>query len=329
MHLIAAFAQRLVTGSGAQRPARDGQHLGCVSRPLWHWGGLDVFFACGGDRLLAQVRPVDLSLRLQLRQHIALAPLGGFRIAPRRKSRRRLRNSGQHRGFRQGELARVLGEIVPRRFLDAVAPTAKVHMVEIEVQDLVLGELVLQAPRQDELPHLSCQGAFGGQEHQLDHLLGDGAAALRGSTGDDVSADRPQDTAVVEALVLVEVRILGSEDGENHVPGDLRHWNHGPTLGEYLADDLLMTVIDPRGLRGLVVPQGADGWKVAAEVRVRAQHEQRAYHQRRTDQFRQHRAAARLPLLALGRLALGRLALGRLALCLLRLLACHLVRRRL
>ena len=55
---------------------------------------------------------------------------------------------------------RRLAEVVARRLLDAVAAVAEVDVVEVELEDLVLGELLLEAPREERLADLAAEGAL-------------------------------------------------------------------------------------------------------------------------------------------------------------------------
>ena len=72
-----------------------------------------------------------------------------------------------------------MAEEAARRGVDAVGAAAEIDPVEIELEDLVLGELRLQRQRQDRLADLAAEGAVVGQEDVAGELLGDGRAALR------------------------------------------------------------------------------------------------------------------------------------------------------
>ena len=104
-----------------------------------------------------------------------LAALGrGLGIARRRQARRRLQETGKQCRLRQGNIARRLVEIAPRRGLHAIGAGAEIDAVEIHLQDLVLGILVLQPKRQQHFLHLALQRAFRLQEQVLGELLRQG-----------------------------------------------------------------------------------------------------------------------------------------------------------
>ena len=76
-------------------------------------------------------------------------------------------------------LARGLAEIALRGGVDAIGACAEIDAVEIELENLGLGELALEPERQHQLLQLAREGALLGQEQVLGELLGDGRAALR------------------------------------------------------------------------------------------------------------------------------------------------------
>ena len=119
-----------------------------------------------------------------------------------------------------------------RRRLDAVGAVAEVGDVEVALEDLLLGVLLLVRDGQLELAGLARQRGLGGgdalllggglrQQRQLDELLGDRRAALGLAVGGVV--DRGAKRALeVECTVLVEPRVLDREDRLLHDRRDLR-----------------------------------------------------------------------------------------------------------
>ena len=69
--------------------------------------------------------------------------------------RRRLHQAGDQRRFGHVEVARVLVEVALRGGLDAVALVPVVDLVQVHLQDLVLGELLVQLIGQDDLARLA------------------------------------------------------------------------------------------------------------------------------------------------------------------------------
>ena len=76
-------------------------------------------------------------------------------------------------------VGRAVAEEAARGGVDAVGAAAEIDAVEIELEDLVLGEAPLERQRQDALADLAAEGAAVGQEDVAGELLGDGRAALR------------------------------------------------------------------------------------------------------------------------------------------------------
>ena len=114
----------------------------------------------------------------QIVEHDVGAGARGRQVDVRRELRRRLEQAGQHRGLGQVHVARRLVEIELRRGVDAEGAAAEIGAVEVELQDLVLGQPRLQPDRQERLLDLALDGALVGQEQVLGELLGDRGAAL-------------------------------------------------------------------------------------------------------------------------------------------------------
>ena len=158
--------------------------------------------------------------------------------APGRRERRpvirRLNHAGDRRRLAQREVRDVLAEEQPRGLGDAVhgerAALAQVHVVQVELEDLVLRRLALEDERHVLLGQLSLQRLLGRQEEVLDQLLRDRAAAdqvrpIAAHVGDD-GAHRPDD---VDAGVVVEAAVLDGEHRLNHARGN-RGERHAPAL---------------------------------------------------------------------------------------------------
>ena len=96
---------------------------------------------------------------------------------------RRLEQAGEHGGFRQIDVARRLVEVVARRRVHAEGAAAHIGAVEIELEDLVLGQPRFQPQREKRLLDLAVERALVAQEQVLGELLGDGGAALHDAAG--------------------------------------------------------------------------------------------------------------------------------------------------
>ena len=93
-------------------------------------------------------------------EHDLRALLGAVEIARRRQPRRRLYQAGEHRRFRQRDLARGFSEITLRGLLDAIGARAEVNAVQIKFENLRLGEFPLQPDREHRLLQFAMDGAL-------------------------------------------------------------------------------------------------------------------------------------------------------------------------
>ena len=143
----------------------------------------------------------------------------------------RLEQARQHGGLRQGDVTHRLAEIELRGRLDAIGTAAEVGTVEIELEDLLLGEAGLDPDRQEGLVHLAADGALGAEEQVLRHLLGERGAALHHVIGARVLDDGAEGADHVDAEMVEEARILGGQHRLDHV-----RWNVGQGNGVVLAD---------------------------------------------------------------------------------------------
>ena len=76
----------------------------------------------------------------------------GFDIGGRRVIGRRLDQAGDDRRFAQAQMIGAVAEEAPRGGVDAIGAAAEINSVQIELEDLVLGEFPLEREGQDRLP---------------------------------------------------------------------------------------------------------------------------------------------------------------------------------
>jgi hypothetical protein len=93
-------------------------------------------------------------------QHVSAAVVGRFVVAERREARRRLRQSRQHRALRHVEVADLLAEVGARCLADSPRAAAEIDLVQVEREDLVLGEVLLEAARGSS-PSLAIEALLG------------------------------------------------------------------------------------------------------------------------------------------------------------------------
>ena len=150
-------------------------------------------------------------------QHDARAALGGGEIAARREHGRRARQRRQHRGLGQGELARRGAEIDMRRPVHAIGAGAQIDAVQIELEDLRLGQRLVERRGVEQLLELAREGALRRQEHDLGHLLGDGRAAGHHMARAHIEPGRAQEPAHVDAVIGPEASVLHRDEGGGQI----------------------------------------------------------------------------------------------------------------
>ena len=146
---------------------------------------------------------------------------GAWRICQRVEFRRGLGQTGDHRGLRQVEFGHRLAVVHARRRPDPVRAVTQVDLVEIELEDLFLGEFSFYSKGKEYLAELARVGLFAAEIEIACHLHGDGAAALLLLSGERELYAGPQQAAVVHARVLKEVCVLGRQECLDHVFRDL------------------------------------------------------------------------------------------------------------
>ena len=126
----------------------------------------------------------------------------------------------------------MLAKEAERRCFGAVQAVPEVHLVQVHLEDLVLRELLFEAPRQHRLFQLSYECLVGGKEAPTRELLRQRATALRGATGADVAHRRRDDADNVDAAMIVEALVLDRDDRVHEVRRHRRQRRIDPALLE-------------------------------------------------------------------------------------------------
>src|SRR6202011_3742622 len=92
--------------------------------------------------------------------------------------------------------------------LHAVGLMPVEDLVEVEGQDVVLGEATLELEREGRLPDLAFNRVRAPHEHPLDELLGNRAGALLHPLMRQVGDRRGDDAAEVDPLMGVKLSVL-------------------------------------------------------------------------------------------------------------------------
>ncbi len=190
----------------------------------------------------------EVALLVHQPEHEVAPLLGGGRVAHRVVGGRALGDPGDRRGLQVRHLGRRLAEVPLRSCLDPVGVHAELGDVQVRLEDLVLGHLLLERDRELRLPELARVALRpvglarrlrpGGvarpdgllDQDVLDVLLGQRRGALGAARGLQVADQRPDHALGVDAPVLVEPLVL---DGDDRLPqrlGDGRQRDDHPVL---------------------------------------------------------------------------------------------------
>ena len=183
----------------------------------------------GGDGLVVLLFGDELLLQ-HFGQHPVHAVLGQLGLGDGVVGAGGVGGAGHKGGLGHRQVLGRLAEVVPGGGLDPVGGGAEGGDVEVALEDLLLGVLLLQAEGELHLPQLAGHGALGGvaddlvvvvlqaglDERVAHVLLGQRGCALTRAAG-VVGHQGPHHAGGVDALVLVEALVLDGDDGVLHV----------------------------------------------------------------------------------------------------------------
>ena len=169
--------------------------------------------------------------------------------------------------LRQAELVERTVEIVERRLGDAVVARAEIDLVEIELEDALLGVGLLDAKGQDGLADLAGERGLVVQEEVLGDLLGDARGAFRPLAGiGDVGEHGAQDADEIDAGMGEEALVLGRHEGLGHALGHGGDRHEHPLLAGILGQQASVGRVEARHGERLVVGQLLVVGQAVAEV---------------------------------------------------------------
>ncbi len=216
--------------------------------------------AAAGDneRLLERLVGIDLpdpAIFEKTVDHVVAALDGAVMVLDRMQQGRRLRQRGEVGGFRHREFVHGFVEIDQRCGRDAVSAEAKIDMIEVELENLVLGIGALDSHRQQGFLDLANERHFAAEEKVLGDLLGDRGGALGPTVGSEilhVKQCRARHAGEIDAAMLVEILVLGSQEGV----GD-QFWNRldrqiQPAFPGIFAKQLAVSRMNARHDRRLI-----------------------------------------------------------------------------
>ena len=99
---------------------------------------------------------------------------------------RRADRCRDHGRLGQRELFGVLAEEEPRGRFDAIRAVSEVHLIRVQLEDLILGEVLLDLDGEERFVDLAAEGFVGREEDLLGELLRQRRRALRPAPLDDV-----------------------------------------------------------------------------------------------------------------------------------------------
>ena len=196
----------------------------------------------------------------QVVEHDVGAGARGGQVDVRRVFGRRLEQAGEHRGFREIDVAHRLVEVEMRRAVDAEGAAAHIGAVEIELQDLVLGEPRLQPDREERLVDLALDGALVGQEQVLRQLLGDRGAALAHAAGLRVGHQRAHGAGDVDAEMVVEAAVFGRQRRLDQIVRKILQRDRIVVLDAAAADRIAVAVEEGHREIGFLQPVFVGGF---------------------------------------------------------------------
>ncbi len=202
-------------------------------------------------------------------QHVVGAGAGGGKIDMRRIFGRRLEQAGQHGRLREGHVLDRAAEIELGRRLDAECAAAHIGAVEIELQDLLLGQVGFEPEGQEGFIDFARDGALVGQEQVLRQLLGEGRAALHHAGRAGVDGQGAQEADRIDAPMVEEAPVLGRKHRLNDIIGILVEFHRIVVQDAATAHLDAIAVLEGHRQVGLFQPVAGGG---EAERRLRQHH---------------------------------------------------------
>ena len=140
---------------------------------------------------------------------------------------------------------------------EAVGALPEEDLVDVELEDLVLGQVGLDLPGQEDFAQLPGDRLLPGEKEVAGDLHGDRPGALLGPRG-EIGPGGPQDAQVIHAAVRVEALVFGGQDGLLHHVRDVADADDGPALLPEFPQEVALDRDDPERNFGAVVRQAVE-----------------------------------------------------------------------
>ena len=180
------------------------------------------------------------------------------------------------------QITHILAEIGAARRLDAERLATQRNLVEVELEDLFLGQHAFDAARDDHFLELAGDRILVADQDVLGHLLGDGRAALRPLARTELGhivqhgASKPGE---VHPAVGPEGLVLGCQIGVDQAFGKIDEAQLHPAFAGIGMDDLAIHAAHHGRQRRLVIKQLVGRWQVARDQQPAADEHQQASEQ--------------------------------------------------
>ena len=165
---------------------------------------------------------------------------------------------GEVSRFRDRQFVHRFVEIEERGGSHAVGAHAEIDLVEIELEDFLLGEGALYLHREQRFLDLAREGQLVREQEVLRDLLGDGGGALRATPAAvllHVQHPGARDAGEIDAAVLVEILVLGSDEGVDDEFGYRLNGDIEPPLARIFGQQRAVRGVHARHDRRLIVLQ--------------------------------------------------------------------------
>ncbi len=180
-------------------------------------------------------------------QHVGAPSRGHLRAHDRVVARRGLRHAGQRCRLRDAELVEGLAEEGFGRRRHSIGALAEEDLVQVEAEDLLLGEFTLHLVGDEGLLQLAADRLVERQKHVAGGLHRDRARPLRLLARHQVDEHGTHHAGVVDAVMLEEAVVLGGEEGMLHQLRDLLVGDRIAALLADLGDQPAAAGVDPQG----------------------------------------------------------------------------------
>ena len=166
-------------------------------------------------------------------------------VRPRGERGRRANQARDERRLRERHGARRFPEQVARHRLDAVDAAAQIDSIEIQLEDLRLGQLLLEQHREHGFLSLARRGALVREEQRARELLGQRAPTLQAIRAAHVPPHGPPQPDGIDPEMMVEAMILGRDHRVLEIRGDVVE-RHVTTLLVHPEPGAAIGGIEPR-----------------------------------------------------------------------------------